>query len=146
MDVEHPGLSGLDYLKELLKDWHGSPMAQSLGMRLIAVGDGTATFESLPSANFYNPQGRMHGGYAAALIDSATGCAVQTKLLATTGFGTIELKVSYVRKLVAEVGRVLCTGTVIHAGRTLLTAEAKIVDGAGKLYAHGTGTFMVYPT
>jgi acyl-CoA thioesterase len=36
-------------------------------------------------------------------------------------------------------------GTVLHAGRTMLTAEAKVTDLAGKLYAHGTGTFLVYP-
>jgi acyl-coenzyme A thioesterase PaaI-like protein len=27
----------------------------------------------------------------------------------------------------------------------MLTAEAKVTDAAGKLYAHGTGTFLVYP-
>jgi acyl-CoA thioesterase len=88
---------------------------------------------------------RLHGGYAATLIDSATGCAVQTKLQAGVGYGTIELKVNYVRKIDAEVGRLLCTGTVIHAGRTMLTADAKLTDENGKLYAHGSGTFLVYP-
>ena len=138
--------SGLDYLKDQLRDWHGSAMAETMNIRLIAVGDGTATFEAFPSPRYYNPQQRLHGGYAATLIDSATGCAVQTKLPARTGYGTIELKVNYVRKIDASTGRLLCTGTVIHAGRTMFTAEAKIVDEAGKLYAHGSGTFLVYPT
>jgi len=138
--------SGLDYLKSRIADWHSSAMAETMNMRLIAVDEGTATFEGIPSPRFYNPQMRMHGGYAATMIDSATGCAVQTRLAAGIGYGTIELKVNYVRKIVAETGRLLCTGTVIHAGRTMFTAEAKIVDEAGKLYAHGSGTFLVYPT
>ncbi len=138
--------SGLDYLKSRIADWHGSAMAETMNMRLIAVDEGTATFEGIPSSRFYNPQMRVHGGYAATMIDSATGCAVQTRLAAGIGYGTIELKVNYVRKIVAETGRLLCTGTVIHAGRTMFTAEAKIVDEAGKLYAHGSGTFLVYPT
>ncbi|HEX7927634.1 MAG TPA: aromatic compound degradation protein PaaI, partial [bacterium] len=33
---------------------------------------------------------------------------------------------------------------VINAGRTVVTAEGKIVDAAGKLYAHGTTTCMVF--
>jgi uncharacterized protein (TIGR00369 family) len=146
MDKEQGGQSGLDYLRQRIRDWHGSAMAETMNMRLIAVDDGSATFEAFPSPRYYNPQMRVHGGYAATLIDSATGCAVQTKLAAGVGYGTIELKVNYVRKMVAESGRLLCTGTVIHAGRTMLTAEARIVDESGKLYAHGSGTFLVYPT
>jgi acyl-CoA thioesterase len=142
---KHYPQSGLDYLRERLKDWHGSAMAETINMRLIAVEDGSATFEAFPSPKYYNPQMRLHGGYAATLIDSATGCAVQTKLQAGVGYGTIELKVNYVRKIDAEVGRLLCTGAVIHAGRTMLTADAKLTDENGKLYAHGSGTFLVYP-
>lgn len=141
-----PAESGLDYLKRLINDWHGSAMAETMNMRLIAAEEGTATFEAFPSPKFYNPQMRIHGGYAATLLDSALGCAVQTRLPARIGYGTIELKVNYVRKLHADVGRLLCTGTVLHAGRTMFTAEAKLVDEAGKLYAHGSGTFLVYPT
>lgn len=139
-------LSGLEYLKQRIDDWHGSPMAETMNMRLIAVTEGTATFEAHPSPKYYNPQQRVHGGYAATLIDSALGCAVQTRLAAGVGYGTIELKVNYVRKIDAAVGRLTCTGSVIHAGRTMFTAEAKVVDDNGKLYAHGSGTFLVYPT
>ena len=74
-DNHHPQ-SGLDYLRDRLKDWHGSAMAETMNMRLIAVEDGSATFEAFPSPKYYNPQMRLHGGYAATLIDSATGCAV----------------------------------------------------------------------
>ena len=70
---------------------------------------------------------RMHGGYAATLIDSAMGCAVQTKLPAGMGYGTIELKVNYVRKTrLPSMVRLRCTGTVIHSGRTMFTAEARV--------------------
>jgi acyl-CoA thioesterase len=71
---------------------------------------------------------------------------VQTKLPANIGYGTIELKVNYVRKIDAGISRLLCIGNVIHAGRTMFTAEAKVVDEQGRLYAHGSGTFLVYPT
>jgi acyl-CoA thioesterase len=150
MDVNpqevEPALSGLEYLKQHLKEWHGSAMAETMSMRLVGVADGSATFEGHPSPRYYNPQLRLHGGYVATLIDSALGCAVQTKLPARAGYGTIELKVNYVRRIDADTGRLLCTGNVIHAGRTMLTADARVVDEHGKLYAHGSGTFLVYPT
>jgi acyl-CoA thioesterase len=70
---------------------------------------------------------------------------VQTKLARGVGYGTIELKVNYVSKLVAETGRLVCTAMVLHAGRTMLTSEAKVAGPDGKLYAHGSGTFLVIP-
>lgn len=140
------GMSGLDYLRQRIMNWHGPGMADTMNMRLVEVTDGTATFEAFPEPKFYNPQQRLHGGYAATLLDSALGCAVQTKLPAHIGYGTIELKVNYVRKIDVSNGRLTCAATVIHAGRTMLTAEGKVVDQNGKLCAHGSGTFLVYPT
>ena len=113
-------------------------------MNLISLGDGEATFEAFPSRKFYNPQQRTHGGYAAALLDSAMGCAIFSRLGRETNFGTIELKVNFVRGIFAETGRLTCTGKVIHFGRRVQTAEARIIGADGKLYAHGSGTFMVY--
>ena len=140
-----PQENGLDYLKAHLDNWQGSAMADTMNIRLIDVSDGSATFEGNPSPKYYNPQKRLHGGYVATLIASALGCSVQTKLPFGTGYGTIELKVNYVRKIDTHTGRLLCTANVLHAGRTMFTAEAKVVDEQGKLHAHGSGTFLVYP-
>lgn len=138
-------LTGLEYLKRMMAGSLRSPMADATNMRLIAVADGTATFEAHPSEKFYNPQSRVHGGYTATLLDSAMGCAVQTKMPAGVAFGTIELKVNYVRRIDVQTGRLICTGHVLHFGRTMSTAEARVLDEAGRLYAHGSGTFLVYP-
>ncbi|MGH6855413.1 MAG: PaaI family thioesterase [Aestuariivirga sp.] len=142
-DVER--LSGLELLKEMIAGRQRSPMADTADMRLIAVADGSATFEAHPSEKFYNPQRRVHGGYTATLLDSAMGCAVQTRMAPGVAFGTVELQVNFVRKIDVSTGRLICTGTVLHSGRTMSTAEAKVLDGKGKLYAHGSGTFLVYP-
>jgi len=138
-------LTGMEYLQEMIRTGNSSPMASLLNMKLIEVEDGKSVFEAFPSAQFYNPQMRVHGGYMATLLDSALGCAVQTKLARGVGYGTIELKVNYVRKLVAETGRLVCAATVLHAGRSMLTSEGKVWGPDGKLYAHGSGTFLVFP-
>jgi uncharacterized protein (TIGR00369 family) len=79
------------------------------------------------------------------LIDTALGSAVLSKLPKATGVGTVQLSVNFVRKIDIATGLIYATAHVLHAGRTMLTAECKVADQAGVLYAHGTGTFMVYP-
>jgi uncharacterized protein (TIGR00369 family) len=140
-------LEGPDGRAHLDRMWDGqglSALGRLLNIRLVEASDGTVTFEGIPSRAFYNPQQVVHGGFAAALIDSAMGAAVQQKLGEGVDYGTIELKVNYVRKLTEETGRVTCIAKVVHFGRRLTTAEAKVIDGKGKLFAHGSGTFMVY--
>lgn len=138
-------LSGLDFLRELIAHGDASPMGQTMNLRVVSADDGRAVVEGIPDERFYNTMRRIHGGFAAALIDTGLGCAVMTKLGRGVGYGTIELKVNYVRKIDVDTGPLLCTGTVLHAGRTMLTAEAKVLDGKGVLHAHGSGTFLVYP-
>lgn len=133
------------HLQRLIQNWHNSHMANTMGLRLVDAGDGFAVIESIAAEKFYNPQMRAHGGFAATIIDSAMGCAVFTKLAGEAGYGTIEMKVNYVGKLDETVGVITCRGSVIHAGRTLFTAEARLTGPTGKLYAHGSGTFLVYP-
>lgn len=132
--------------EEIERWWRGagSPFNDLLDMKLVALGNGEAVFEATPSRKFYNPQQRTHGGYAATMLDSAMGCAIFSRLGKNGNFGTIELKVNYVRGIFAETGLLTCTAKVIHFGRRIQTAEARIVDQVGKLYAHGSGTFMVY--
>jgi uncharacterized protein (TIGR00369 family) len=120
-------------------------MHMHMNQKLVATGDGTSTIECMPDIKFQNFMGRMHGGFVAALIDSALGAAVKTKVPTGVGYGTVDLNVKFLRKIDLETGLLIATGTVVHAGRTMLTAEAKVADKAGKLYAHGSGTFLVYP-
>ena len=44
-----------------------------------------------------------------------------------------------------ETGKVRAEGALIHRGRTVATAEGKLVDAEGKLYAHATTTCMIFP-
>ena len=136
--------SGLDYLRAAIAEKRTYPFAELLNMRLVAAGDGTAEIEALPDYKFYNPMFRVHGGYLAALMDSALGSAVISKLAHGHGAGTVNLNISYVRKVDVESGKLTARATALHSGRTMLTAEAKVTDAAGRLCVHGTGTFLIY--
>jgi uncharacterized protein (TIGR00369 family) len=121
------------------------PLHQLLGIEVVEMANGRAVVHSTPQAKFENAFGRMHGGYIASIIDAVMGSAVATKVPKGLAFGTIDLNVKYVGKILTSTGELIATANVIHAGRSLITAESRVADHAGKLYAHGSGTFMVYP-
>jgi uncharacterized protein (TIGR00369 family) len=119
-------------------------MARLLNFGLVEVELGRAVFSGVPGEQHYNPIGVVHGGLAATLIDSATGCAVHTTLDAGVRYTTLEVKVNYVRSLTGDTGRVLCEASVIHRGSTVATAEAQLIrESDGKLLAHGTSTCLI---
>ena len=138
-------LPGIEFVRSMMNKGEYSPMGELLGIKVVAVDDGRVTIEAMPAQKFYNPMLRIHGGYVATLIDTAMGSAVLTKMGAGQGVGTIVLNVNYVGKIDVATGLLRGTGQVLHAGRTMLTAECKLTDIKGKLLAHGTGTFLVYP-
>lgn len=137
-------LAGLPFL-EAIRDGRvpNAPIAQLLGFTLTEVAAGRAVFECEPSESHYNPAGTVHGGVISTLLDSALSCAVHTTLPAGTGYTTAELKVNFVRPIVTGTGRLRSEGHVIHVGSRLATAEARLTDAAGKLYAHAVGTCIV---
>lgn len=118
-------------------------IGQTLSFWLTEVGDGIAVFEGDPSAALLNPLGTVHGGWALTLIDSAAGCACHTLLPAGVGYTTVETKVNFCRAILPDGGRVRAEGRIVNQGKTLMTAEAKILDLKGRLLAHGTSTLMV---
>jgi uncharacterized protein (TIGR00369 family) len=109
------------------------------------VAEGRAVFQGEPRREHLNPLGSIHGGYTATLLDSCMACAVHSTLPAGTGYTTVEIKINYVRPLLEATGPVRAEGRIIQPGRRIATAEGRLVDAAGKLYAHGTTTCLVFP-
>lgn len=84
----------------------------------------------------------MHGGFAATVLDSVTGCAIHTLLEASVGYGTIDLNIKMCRPIPKNV-ELTAIGTVINISKNLGISEGKIIDDNGKLYAHATATCMI---
>ncbi|MBC8160451.1 MAG: PaaI family thioesterase [Roseiflexaceae bacterium] len=137
-------MSGLEYLQAMGRgDIPIPPIMAMLNIDEMQAEAGNVTFSVVPAEYHYNPIGVVHGGLAATLCDSAMACAVHSMLSAGVAYTTLELKINYVRPITASTGRVACTGTVIHSGSRVATAEARLVDAAGKLYAHATTTCLI---
>jgi uncharacterized protein (TIGR00369 family) len=110
---------------------------------IVEVGDGFAAFEGEPGPHLLNAMGTVHGGWVLTLIDSATGCAGLTVLPAGSGYTTIETKGNLTRPITARTGRVRAEGRVVSQGRQIISCEASVRDGEGRVLAHGTSTLMV---
>ena len=137
-------VSGIEFLKALQSgELPAPPFAELLGVWITEVSEGRVVFALEPAEYHYNPLGTVHGGVMATLLDSAMGCAVQSMLPAGTSYTTLELKVNYLRPLTTKTGTVYCEGKVIHVGGRIATAESRLTDGEGRLYAHGTTTCIV---
>jgi uncharacterized protein (TIGR00369 family) len=139
-------LSGIEFLRGI-RDGRlpPPPIALLLGFRLVAVEPGHAAFEVLPGEQHYNPIGVVHGGLAMTLLDSAMGCAVQTHMPAGGGYTTLEAKTNLIRPITSQTGMLRAIGQALHVGSRVATAEGRLVDGAGKLYAHASTTCLVLP-
>ncbi len=139
------GLSGMDILDAIFAgDLPSPPMGETLDFVPIRMSLGQAVFQGRPLRRHYNPLGTVHGGWFAALLDSAVGCAIHTTLAAGRGYTTLELKINLVRALTDAVPLVRAEGKVIHVGRQTGTAEGRIVGPDGKLYAHATTTCLIF--
>ena len=118
-------------------------ISESLQLDVVEVERGRVVFAGKPSASFYNPLGTVHGGWPSTLLDSCMGCAVHTTLDVAGNYTTLELKVNFIRPIFESTGVVRAEGQVVHAGRRTATAEGRLVDEAGKLYAHGSTTCII---
>jgi len=139
------GKTGMEVMTAMLDGKLPYPhIADTLDFALIEVAPGKAVFQGTPQLKHYNPLGTVHGGWYATMLDSAVGCAVHTMMPVGRAYTTAELSVNIVRAASHKTGPLRAIGTVIHCGRQLATAEARIVGPDGKLYAHATTTCLVF--
>lgn len=139
------GKTGLDIMQAMLRgELPYPPIAKTLDFTLLEVEQGRALFQGTPGPAHLNPMGTIHGGWYATLLDSALGCAVHTMMPAGRGYTTAELGVNLVRAIGGKAPRVRAEGKVIHCGRQLATAEARLYGPDGTLYAHATTTCLVF--
>lgn len=137
-------LSGFQLLSRIMEGALPQPPIQcALDFRLVQVERGFTAFAGCPKFDYYNPIGSVHGGYTASLLDSCMACAVHSTLEAGYSYTTLEIKINYVRAITSDTGEVRAEGRVINSGKRIATAEGRLVDSSGKLYAHGTTTCLI---
>ena len=135
-------MSGEEFFSAWGDDRLVPPMAATLGFRLVAFDEGRVEIACDPEEFHYNPYGMVHGGLAATLLDTATGCAIHTLLPAGVGYATLDLHVTYLRPVTTQSGSLTCVGTVTSRGRRVAVAEATLL-GQDRRVAQATSTCLI---
>ena len=139
------GKSGLEIMQAMLAgELPYAEIAKTLSFALISAEAGRAVFQGTPLAQHLNLLNTVHGGWVATLLDSALGCSVHSMLPPGRGYTTAELGINFVKAVSPKVQRVRAEGKVIHCGRQLATAEARLIGPEGMLFAHATTTCLVF--
>jgi uncharacterized protein (TIGR00369 family) len=143
--AEQNAMTGLAYVQGLASGKLPlNTMARTLGYDIVEATDGRVIVAVTPTAAHLNPEGSVHGGLAATLLDTCMGLAVRTRLGKGVGSTTLEFKITLTRPITPETGMIRAEGTVLTSGRRIGTAEGRLTDGQGRLLAHGTTTCLIY--
>jgi uncharacterized protein (TIGR00369 family) len=119
------------------------PMARLIGFEMCVAEPGRIVMELDPDESLENTIGLLHGATAAALLDTAMGCAIATTQQAGMTSVTLDLKLTYLRPLSVRSGRISAEGRVVKSGRQTSYAEGFVRDAAGNLAVHATATFTM---
>ena len=138
-------MTGLEFVQGLVD---GSlplnTIARTLGYDVVEAEKGRVVIACEPNDSHLNPSGTVHGGLSATLLDSCMGLAIWTTLGKGLSQTTLEFKTTLIRPITPQTGIVRAEGVVLNSGRRIGTAEGRIVDGQGKLLAHGTTTCLIF--
>jgi uncharacterized protein (TIGR00369 family) len=138
-------MSGLEFVQGLVDGTLPlNTIAQTLRYDVSEVENGRVVVTAEPGVIHLNPAGTVHGGFAATLLDSCMGLAVQSTLEKGVGQTTLEFKISLLRPITPETGAIKAEGVVLNRGRRIGTAEGRITDSKGRLLAHGTTTCLIF--
>jgi len=116
-------------------------MLRTLDIHLEEIGERHAVMEVTVTEKHGNYYGGAHGGLIATLVD--TVCFFPRPLLPSgLPVTTSSLSVSFIRP--AQRGdRLIARSELLHLGRRTASLAVQVVDGDGRLVAHGCATLMV---
>lgn len=138
------GLSGLEIMRGIRDGTlPPPPMARLIGFRCTRAEPGEVTMVLAHDPSLENTMGMFHGGAAAAMLDTAMGCAAHTALPAGSGIVTLDLTLTYLRPITIRNAPVTATGRVLNVGRRTVYVTGEVHDAEGALVAHAVGNFSV---
>ncbi len=118
-------------------DFPKPPIAELLGFDVIEVEPGRVLLGFSAKEYHCNAMGVVAAGVTATVLDAAMWIAAQTsvedRLLSTTS-----LSLYLVKQLPTSASDLRAEARAVHIGRSTGTAEGRLLDADGKLYAHAT--------
>jgi uncharacterized protein (TIGR00369 family) len=145
-EAKRKQMTGLEFVRGLASgELPLNTIARTLGYDVAEAERGRVLVTLVPTDEHLNPAGTVHGGLTATLLDSCMGLAIQSTLDKEVSQTTLEFKISLIRPITPQTGEIRAEGKVLNSGRRIGTAEGRVVDGQGRLLAHGTTTCLIFP-
>ena len=134
-------MSGLEAMQAIVTgDLARAPAGALVGWEHREAASGRAVLVLTPAPYHFNHYQGVHGGILACLIEATFGAAVSTVLPAGSLAATVDLHATFVRAVRLDTGELRCEAEVVHLGKRVITAQARVTDAQGRLYAHAVTT------
>ena len=112
-------------------------LARLLGLD-ITYGEADCTVRAEVKDFMFNPQGSLHGGIIATILDISMGHL----LTHSTGIGmTLQMNTQYIKP--AKEGIVQARATYLRRGRSINYLESRMTDAEGALMAVASSTWRL---
>ena len=118
------------------------PLYIHLGFQLDALDDGRSQVRLKFQPHLGNSRGEVHGGTVAAIVDAAMSQAVRSLVDKALGVATMTMNLTY---LAPARGEIVCKGTVIKRGRSVMFAEAEVFGEDGELACRASASYRILP-
>ncbi len=129
--------------KQTVPQWRSTvPLYIHLGFILDALDDGRSQVRLLFQPHLGNSRGEVHGGTVAAIIDAAMSQAVRSLVDMEMGVATMNMNLSY---LAPAKGEIICRGTVIKRGRSIMFTEAEVIGEDGETACRASASYRILP-
>lgn len=139
-------IGGLDLVRLWEKGERAvSPACSLLGIRFVDASEGAATVSMPASLWLCTGFGVFYGGALTAFTDAAINAAVTTTLPPATSFGSLDLKLQFLRPVIPDGRELVARAIVEQRGRTIAVTSARVDDADGKRVAIATGGAMISP-
>jgi len=139
---------GDERLKAKLLEFAASfPFFNHMGFEVVDMRPGWARVQVALRDELRNPNGQIHGGVIASLIDmSITQAMLLTdayqQVRETRGtLSTVDLRVKYLRAM--SEGTATVESTIVHPGRRIVHASSVVTDDEGRQLAVGDSILMI---
>lgn len=117
-------------------------MWETVPVRLVEVAPPRIVMETTADARHVNALGGVHGGFAAAAMDSALGLCIYTAIEPEDRHTTVDLAVKIVRALPLDEPLRVET-ELVHLSRSVGVSQGVLRGAGGQVYVHGTTTCHV---